>query len=387
MKLDELTKKRTGPHIDRSDSFWSLLVEYHRDRLEQEYVPNFRTRFEALHDNFRKPNDISWDEVDSIQGNSEEEIKITKSNYLECMGTSFDALKDLYHISKESSNPEQLRVIAIKAYEMRHSRQIKIYIQVCLGFSGMQKFLSSIYFLGRIRAAHKTLVTCAKAFPSFASVKAYLLLPPKAPTLEWAPELAHTMRLAALDYDLPTIRRHINSTIQLRALQEKFLDRQKDALKNLRVHAEIQILQLIQQTVEDLSDVFPYFGCSKLSCYLCSVVLKACSFETRGCHGRLYERWTIHHQSSLSDYASPRICLSTVMGATQDRIIEILQMPLSPMKTRVPESSAGYTIEVNPDVYTAGSLESYNRWLKSYKDYYLSNYASGTERALRRVRR
>lgn len=363
------------------------MVEYYKDRLEQDYIPNYRTRFEALHDNFRKPSDISWEEVEAIQVHSEVEIKITKSNYLECMGASFDALKDLFRIAKESSIPEQLQLIARRAYEMRHSRPIKTYIQVCLGLSGMRKFLSSIYFLGRIRAAYETFMTCAKAFPSFTSVQAYLLLPPKVPTLESAPTLADTMRLSALDYDLPTIRRHVNSTIQLRALQEKFLDRQEDALKNLRVHAEIQILQIIQQTVEDLNDVSPYFGCSKLSCYLCSLVLKAYNFETRGCHGRLYERWTVLHQSSLLDYASPRPYLSTVMGVTQNRIIEILQMPLGPMKPRVAESSAGYTIEANPGVRPADSLEAYERWLKTYEVNYLSSHASNMERALRKVRR
>ena len=42
------------------------------------------------------------------------------------------------------------------------------------------------------------------------------------------------------------------------------------------------------------SDLFPYLGCSKLSCFMCDRFIQSLGkFKTRGCHGRLFKPWTV----------------------------------------------------------------------------------------------
>ena len=42
------------------------------------------------------------------------------------------------------------------------------------------------------------------------------------------------------------------------------------------------------------SGLFPYFGCSKLSCFMCNRFIQSYGrFTTRGCHGRLFKPWTV----------------------------------------------------------------------------------------------
>jgi hypothetical protein len=43
-----------------------------------------------------------------------------------------------------------------------------------------------------------------------------------------------------------------------------------------------------------------YFGCIKYSCFMCAHFLRAYGIiSTRGCHGRLFKRWTVPEAASL----------------------------------------------------------------------------------------
>ena len=46
--------------------------------------------------------------------------------------------------------------------------------------------------------------------------------------------------------------------------------------------------------------VFPYFGCSKLSCFMCHRLIQSYGrFTTRGYHGRLFKPWTVPISNGL----------------------------------------------------------------------------------------
>lgn len=362
------------------------MVDYYKERLDQDYIPKYHKTFETLRDKFRNSSDISWEEVEAAQFNCEREDKVTMDNFLDSMGLASQELRDLSTLCKGGYNPELRCLIASKAFEMRHSRPVKAYIQVCFGEADSRQFLSCIYFLGRIRAAYETFVACAKANPSFQSIQAYLVLSPEIPkpNPESAPTLAQTMELAGLDCSSFVIRNHISATMQWRALEDKFRNRQQDALANLRVHCETQILQTIQQDTEDLSDVFPYFGCSKRSCYLCTLVFEEYGFTTRGTHGKIYERWMVLGESSTTDYALPRPRLVSIMKAIQTKIIEILQTPLCPTKPPIAEYSAGYTVESTMDHPRDDRIEN-QRSLELFKTTYISTEAGKLEQLFRKL--
>ncbi|KAH8929849.1 hypothetical protein BT69DRAFT_1328346 [Atractiella rhizophila] len=67
------------------------------------------------------------------------------------------------------------------------------------------------------------------------------------------------------------------------------------------VHAEIQIVFHLASASS--VNLFPYIGCSKLSCVLCDRFLASLPGElsglkTQGCHGKFYPKWTLPTDSS-----------------------------------------------------------------------------------------
>ncbi|KKO98364.1 hypothetical protein THAR02_09534 [Trichoderma harzianum] len=60
------------------------------------------------------------------------------------------------------------------------------------------------------------------------------------------------------------------------------------------VHAEMQVILAATKHNCTGAAIFNYVGCSKRSCFLCSRVIQSYgSYTTRGCHGKLYDLWTV----------------------------------------------------------------------------------------------
>ncbi|KAK0762955.1 hypothetical protein N5P37_004481 [Trichoderma harzianum] len=60
------------------------------------------------------------------------------------------------------------------------------------------------------------------------------------------------------------------------------------------VHAEMQVILAATKHNCTGAAIFNYVGCSKRSCFLCSRVIQSYGpYTTRGCHGKLYDLWTV----------------------------------------------------------------------------------------------
>jgi hypothetical protein len=56
-----------------------------------------------------------------------------------------------------------------------------------------------------------------------------------------------------------------------------------------------------------------YFGCIKYSCFMCAHFLRAYGIiSTRGCHGRLFKRWTVPEAASLEAGQAERIARAVI---------------------------------------------------------------------------
>ncbi|KAH6605051.1 hypothetical protein Trco_006758 [Trichoderma cornu-damae] len=69
--------------------------------------------------------------------------------------------------------------------------------------------------------------------------------------------------------------------------------------------------------------IFKYVGCSKRSCFLCSrVVQRYGSYTTRGCHGKLYNLWTVPEVPWLAEEERPKLvqALKNVERAMKESI-------------------------------------------------------------------
>ncbi|KAJ4485196.1 hypothetical protein J3R30DRAFT_3813504 [Lentinula aciculospora] len=195
----------------------------------------------------------------------------------------------------------------------------------------------SIIFLARFRRAYLTFCEIAQTIPRFCSLEFFpipkIITPCKPPPLK----LADTFHLLRQPLNTTTVHRFV-ARISIQDAQQRFDQRQK---QSLHVHAELQIVQHLLQSHIHIEDIFQYMGCSKRNCFMCKTFLHIfCHVGTRGCHGKLYNQWSIPEISGIDDQ------MMQELEKTVKQILEILLQELSkPIPTcgAVPDSSAGTT--------------------------------------------
>lgn len=251
--------------------------------------------------------------------------------------------------SKQYSNSERRLLLSSKAHEIRHISSFRGHVRTHLGDSATEELLRSIYFLGRIRAAFETFRLCRMKIGYFDRMGFYAILPPDFPSspIESCVTVAQALCMTGLDCHLSTIQKHINRKTKLKQLEISFEQLQKQALTQSRLHAEVQVLMATQQVTQSSDDLFPYLGCSKLSCYLCSRLVQAYGLTTRGCHGRLYERWRVPTDLSLLIVTAKRPLLVAALRKVREEMIQIIRTPIGNRMARVAESSAGCTVHTD----------------------------------------
>ena len=71
--------------------------------------------------------------------------------------------------------------------------------------------------------------------------------------------------------------------------------------KKRYLHAEVQLMVALNNgRVEDAFKEFPYLGCSKEVCYLCSALLQCGGIRYHSCHCKIYPRWTVPETEFVS---------------------------------------------------------------------------------------
>lgn len=117
--------------------------------------------------------------------------------------------------------------------------------------------------------------------------------------------------------------------------------------KPLPTHAEFQLILYITKTAysENIREMYPYIGCSKLSCLLCAAFIKhfalnGVAFRTRGSHGKIYPRWSIPDMDRLHD--DMVTALDSALERMQNLLHDEFMKPIV-STTHLPESFAGVT--------------------------------------------
>ncbi|KAI1466229.1 uncharacterized protein F4812DRAFT_452089 [Daldinia caldariorum] len=104
------------------------------------------------------------------------------------------------------------------------------------------------------------------------------------------------------------------------------------------VHAEVQLIFDVSKRYMLLDPVFKYIGCSKRSCLLCFGFISTIGFACRGCHGKVYEMWTIPESDGLSDTSLELI--SRAVKELQSQVAKLLRHGVKP-RSHVKESTVG----------------------------------------------
>ncbi|KAJ4000321.1 hypothetical protein F5050DRAFT_1839842 [Lentinula boryana] len=199
----------------------------------------------------------------------------------------------------------------------------------------------SIGFLARLWRAHCTFLKILRIPLIFRSITVLPITKSRNEIISiHSPlTLSDTLRLFDIrPLNQITVRRYISPTCSVEKAQQKFDERQK---QSLQVHAELQIILHLAQSRVTIENLFQYMGCSKRSCFLCKAFLNSFgSIETRGCHGKLYNQWSIPGIQRIELTMKER--LEDTVSRMRDILLQELRMPLQTLAA-LAESSNGTT--------------------------------------------
>ena len=247
----------------------------------------------------------------------------------------------------------QREMLASVAYELRHLGSVRIYLEVCVGGTLAEKILREILFLGRIKSAYLTFLRCATEIPAFCDILFEFV--PDLDTVQQCPPserltFAEALNAVHLENNAESVGEYIDAQKPLEQVRNEFANHQN---RPPRIHSEIKIIMHLLENDEDLTDFFPYIGCSKLTCFLCmSFITVDGRFTTRGSHGTAYSQWTLP-DCALSCSASNRLVVS--LQEVKARILKVFQIPRAQAKPRMAESSAGVT-QLDPQLLISSDL-------------------------------
>ena len=259
------------------------MVLYHQNRIEHSYIPNLRASFKA-YDAVRKGNDTDTPDNCSV---SDAPLSILRTLLFDC------------NINGTSTLERHKRLV-IASYNLRRTRSIEEVLYSSPSATPKSKSLWwNICLLARLRVAFQNFKDIALLLPSFEHVIIILVLRPLVPAnpSQRPLNLKQTFDILQLDLSPATTKAVLGLNWTVANLEREFAKRQNQKPK---VHAEVQMLMSLNTNELSTSGLFPYFGCSKLSCFMCNRFVQSDGrFTTRGCHGRLFKPWTVPNLDRL----------------------------------------------------------------------------------------
>ncbi|KAF2796524.1 hypothetical protein K505DRAFT_406320 [Melanomma pulvis-pyrius CBS 109.77] len=253
--------------VDQSETLlWEEMVLYHQNRIEHSYIPSLRASFKA------------YDAV--LRGNNTNTPENNPAS-----NATLSVLRTLLfdHNINGTSTLEKYTKLVIESYNLRRTRNIEELL-----YSS-----PNICLIARLRVAFQNFKDIALKLPSFEQVTIILVTRPLAPANP-PPRplnLNQTFGILQLDLGPATTKAVLGQNWTVAKIEREFAKRQK---QKPNVHAEVQMLVSLSTNESATSGLFSYFGCSKLSCFMCNCFIQSYGrFTTKGCHGRLFKTWTV----------------------------------------------------------------------------------------------
>lgn len=250
---------------------------YHQNRIEHGYIPNLRASFKA-YDAVSRGNDANTPENNSV---SDGTLSVLRTLLFD---RDFDGTSTL----------EKHTRLVVASYNLRRTKNIEEVLYSSSSATSRSKSLwLDICLLARLRVAFQNFKDITLTLPSLAQVTIILVPRPLAPTnpSQRPLNLKQTFRILQLDLGPATAEAVLGHNWTVAKIEREFAKRQK---QKPNVHAELQMLMFLNTNESSTSGLFPYFGCSKLSCFMCDRFIRSYGrFTTRGCHGRLFKPWTV----------------------------------------------------------------------------------------------
>ncbi|KAF2848346.1 hypothetical protein T440DRAFT_491243 [Plenodomus tracheiphilus IPT5] len=253
--------------LSDSDVFlWEEMVFQHQSRIEQNYIPKLRVSFKAY----------------DAARTSDREITSTSTS---ASGANLFILRDLLfnRNTDNLSTLEKHERLIIASYNLRTTKRIEeILYSSASTTSKSKKLWINICLFARLRVAFECFKSIMLVLQSF----------------------KQTFSILGLKLDSTTAKAVLGRGWTLDKTKREFTKRQK---QKPNIHAEVQMLMFLNARESSGSSRFPYFGCSKLSCFMCNHFLQFYgSITTRGSHGRLFRPWTVPNADGLQSGQASR---------------------------------------------------------------------------------
>lgn len=199
-----------------------------------------------------------------------------------------------------------------RAHDICHLYNEQEFEEITDNSSHASSLRNALGFLGRLRTCFNTLIRAAERLSNFQSLR---ILP--AAVLPTGGAGSNKKNLASNNWSVAKIFSSLGLPLDDRTVESLFstgkrrenwnkskLLQRFDKLKSptSQVHAEVQVILAATRHNCTGASVLKYLGCSKRSCFLCSrFIQRYGGFATRGCHGKLYDLWTLPQASWLAE--------------------------------------------------------------------------------------
>lgn len=256
------------------------MVSYHQNRIEQSYIPALRASFKAY-------------DAGAVHGKNDTNAS-EDSSALDATISGFRNLLFESNIEGTSILEKYARLV-IASYDLRRTRKIEEALYTSPSATSKAKNLwINICLFARLRVAFQKFKEITLILPSFQKVTIILVprpLPPAKPSQKRLLNLKQTFDILKLDLSPATTKAVLGRSRTIGKIESEFAKRQR---QKLNVHAEVQMLMFLNPNESSTTALFPYLGCSKLSCFMCDRFIRSYGrLTTRGCHGHLFKPWTV----------------------------------------------------------------------------------------------
>ncbi|RYP26186.1 hypothetical protein DL767_008138 [Monosporascus sp. MG133] len=323
---------------DEIETLWQLLLTQYRPRIH-EYMSDLR---QALNQNLGS-------RLDSH--------------------SNLPLMQEIRRLSSTiTNNPRDLNGIVLQAYDLQKSHSIFDFENIHPAkTSAGRKIGQAVHCLGRLYVAFLTLRRAARRLNGFENLHIrWAELPSPAKTKPLARRksaipawtVAQTFKFLGLEYTDEQARRLMcpeEDTVRQSFTRTELVNRfNKLKPASSKVHAEIQLMLDLARRGISFSTPFSYIGCSKLSCPLCAEFIASVgSFLTRGCHGIVYDLWTIPKQKGLEQASVNSICSAIKKLETHLEgilLLSLIPKPLEKVST-IGNSSVATAIPLTNNQY------------------------------------
>lgn len=150
-------------------------------------------------------------------------------------------------------------------------------------------------------------------------------------------DLRQVFNLLDLPLEPSTIKAVIGKRWTVAKAEKHFEELQN---QKINVHAEVRMVLYFSKEGRSVDQIFPYFGCSKYSCFMCWHFLEGLDgIETRGCHGRVFKPWGVPKALGLAPGRAD--ILSMALLRLQENLRKELSLDLIKTTTQVKTSVVG----------------------------------------------